>query len=325
MLLAPSLSYLGLPSAASGGPSPNRYYSLLITDTFTGSGTMLIEEVELLESFNGGNVAPLATVTCNVASVAGLPGYVVDGFSSKGEAATLAGHTYSHVTNINNRPVRYIFDFGAGYSPAIAMYQISGIDGGNTPSDWTFESSPDGVTWTVIDTVVGEDTWAPYETKTYYIDGYTPAYTGSPWGTWDEVRFQIQPKKGNWSNISGATMEVRATPGGADQLGGATVTASSTGVGSAANMVDGNNATEWGTVAVFLDDRWGEWIKAVPAAPIGIGEIRWVARAANGVQAPIGITLQARHTGGQWTTIIWWNPTGWTNGESRTRTDPKYI
>lgn len=313
------------PPAGGGGGTPNRYYSLLITDTTAGAGAMTIDEIELLESFNGGNVAPLATVTCSVADLSGIPAYVVDGLASNAQANTVSGHVNSHSTNINSRPVRYVFDFGSSYAPAITIYQVAANPGANNPSDWTFESSPDGVTWTVLDTVAAEDTWADWETKTYYVDGYTPSYSGSPWGTWDEVRFCIQPKAGNWSNISGATMEVRATPGGADQLAGATMSASSTGVGSPANMVDGNTATDWGTVAVFLADRLGEWIKAIPTAPIAIGQIRWVARSAAGVQAPVGIIVQARHTGGEWTTITTWAPTGWTNGESRTLTDPKYI
>lgn len=313
----------------AGGGTPNRYYRLSFTDNLGGAGQMTIDEIELLESFTGGNVAPLATVTCNVAAIEGTPSRLVDGLASGSSIATLAGASYSHSTNINGRPVIYTFDFGPSYSPAITIYQIAAAGTpahpNTVPTDWTFESSPDNATWTVLDTVAAEDTWGVWETKTFYVDSYTPSYSGSPWGTWDEVRYCIQPKDGNWSNISGATMEARATPGGADQLGGSTATASSTGVGSAANMVDGNDATDWGTVAVFLADRYGEWIKAVPTGPVSIGQIRWVARSAAGSQAPIGITTQAKHTGGEWTTIMSWNPTGWTNGESRTLTDPKYI
>lgn len=317
------------PYVYSGAPpspgAPFRYYELEFTDTFAGAGAMTIDEIELLESFNGGNVAPLATVTSNVANLSGVPGNLIDGLASNGSASTIAGTPYSYTTNINSRPVIYRFDFGAGYSPIIIMYQIAAFSGGNAPSDWTFRGSPDGVTWTTLDTQAGVDVWDTWETKTFYIAGYTPSYTGSPWGSWDEARFCIQPRVGNWSNISGSTMEIRATPGGADQIGGATCAASSTGLGTPANMVDGNNATDWGTVALFLNDRYGEWITAVPGAPFDIGQIRWVARAAAGSQAPVGITLQARQSGGIWTTIMWWAPTAWTNGESRLLTDPKYI
>lgn len=312
-----------------GGGTPNRYYHFVFTDNLAGSGSMCIDELELLESFGGGNIAPLATVTCNVADVSGVPANVIDGLASGGSVVTLAGTPYSHTTNINNRPVIYTFDFGPSFSPAITIYQVaaggSPAAGGTVPTDWTFESSPDGSTRTVLDTVVAEDTWGAWETKTFYVDSYTPSYSGSPWGTWDEVRYCIQPNPGSWSSISGATMEARATPGGADQLGGSTCDASSTGVGAAGNMVDGNDATDWGTVAVFLNDRYGEWIRAVPTGPISLGQIRWVARASAGSQAPVGITVQAKQTGGEWTTIMWWNPTGWTNGESRLFTDPKYI
>lgn len=71
------------------------------------------------------------------------------------------------------------YDFGSGNSKVITYYSMVAVpsdESGVTnraPKDWTFEGSPDAVTWTVLDTQAGAPAWAQGEKRTYTVANTT--------------------------------------------------------------------------------------------------------------------------------------------------------
>lgn len=317
----------GVAPATGGG---HRYWRLAITDNVAGAGTLTIDEVELLETFGGGNVAPLATVTASVTgSATNTIDKIVDGFMSGGSVSTPSGA--SNAYSIGATTVNIDFDFGLSYSPDIKIHRIcaGSNDAGATtaPKTWTLQYSDNGSSWTTDSTVASSTGWGNYEMRTFYRTGYSPSYTGSPWGTLDEYRFVLLGTN-QTSVFAGAEAEVRSTVGGASQLTGGTPSAVTSFAGlPIANLFDGNTGTDWAT-ASFPGGSVvrSSWVKYVLAAAVAVAQIRWLARAAAGTQSPNTIILQGKRTAGQWTSLIWWHDaTAWTNGESRTFTDPLFI
>lgn len=125
-----------------------------------------------------------------------------------------------------------------------------------------------------------------------------------------------------------AEMEWRSTPGGADQTGSGTASASGTNAGSPAAVVDNNNSTAWvsnvdmlsvpGTPAIWTYDFGVGVVKDIQEITI-----RADANVGNGNYAPNAFHIQRSVDGSTWVTV--WGVrsiTNWTDAETRTFTRP---
>ncbi len=80
----------------------------------------------------------------------------------------------------NNSGVDWLrIDLGAGQDRILQAYTIVGPENnGRSPKTWTFEGSPDGTSWTTVDTRTNEPAWAAlgFERRTFICATQTDAY-----------------------------------------------------------------------------------------------------------------------------------------------------
>lgn len=103
--------------------------------------------------------------------------------------------------SLNSAWLRY--DFGSGNTKIITAYSVVGFSIGDSndsaPKTWTFEGSPDGSTWTTLDTQTGAPAWAGEEKRTYSITN-TTAY--------EFYRINISAVQTTGSHVEVAEMEL---------------------------------------------------------------------------------------------------------------------
>jgi len=94
-----------------------------------------------------------------------------------GQPANLAFDNTSttYWSNNDNLPAWIGYDLGSGNEKRVARYVVaynSVVNYDNSPNDWTFEGSDDGVSWTVLDTQTGQG-WTATGIKTYDFSNTT--------------------------------------------------------------------------------------------------------------------------------------------------------
>lgn len=106
-------------------------------------------------------------------------------------------------------------------------------------------------------------------------------------------------------------LEMRATPGGADQCSGGVASASNSQSGNpASNAFDADTATMWSSGAYGA----GEWLAYTFAAPVLVYELSYRSNVLVNSRGPTQIELQHSPDGGAtWTTFkTWAGLVGWT-------------
>lgn len=103
-----------------------------------------------------------------------------------------------------------------------------------------------------------------------------------------------------------ATLQMRATSGGADQCSGGTASASNAaGANPAVNAFDGSNTTTWQTTAL---PTLPVWLKYAFAAPVTVTQIAMVFSSAGYSFAPKAFDVQFSDDNSSWTTA--WSASG---------------
>jgi hypothetical protein len=308
-------------SGGGGSGTNKRFWRVHITNAngagFGGTYYANIAEIQMFETAGGPDLARTApTIINSTVNSSYGPTLAVDGDFTT---------TTSLVNGSAGPPYTNMYwgaDFGAGASKSIQAVSITAwaSDPSATPSDFTVDSSPDGITWTTAWSVTGQSGWGAGETRLFVNPSYT--YTHSFWGAHAYWRALMGAHaSGNWS---AAEQQYRATPGGADQASGATITASSALTGYAATMAhDGNASTFW----VSSGGAAGQYIQYHFSSAVTLAEVLWTARNDGYyAEAPTAGTMQYSDDGTTWHEAFGLrNTAGWTtNGQSFTFTDPAY-
>lgn len=310
-------------------PGPFRYWRINITDNNSATNFARINEMQLHIGANGFGPDQCISGTASADSEFGAP------------TTFLASNVFDnlYLSNANNQwcstntslPHWVRYDFGAGNEKevfGVSLFAVANSGGSehlDSPGAFDIQYSSDGSSWTTYWSVTGA-TFSPYEGKHFTSPDVT-AYTGSPHGAHRYWRMLIPTNDGG--TISAASeIEMRATPGGADQCTGGTAFGEDGGFGGAgavANAFDNNNSTNYfgatSTDNSNIGYDFGSGNDKV------VAEITWRNRgdsAAN--QAPTNIFVQYSDDNTNWTTA--WaviGQTGWTLGQTRTWTDPNYI
>jgi hypothetical protein len=315
----------------------HRYWRMVFRETGNGTtGFLGLAEVELFEDYFGANIAPLATVTtdCTTLSNQG-PTKAKDAGASVG-SATWLGSLTDMVFGASTWVNKYLkFDFGSGNDKEITVHRVIGSALAATldqPKKWDWQYSDDDTNWTTVETIDGQTGWDDFEIRTFAAPGVSaPSYSGSPWGTHTYWRILlINVAQPNFA-FGCREVELRATPGGADQATGGTATAGNSFSGSflPANAFDDSTATAWasaswsGASAIstnFLRYQFG--------SAVAVAGVLWNARAGSteGRQSPSTSWVQFSDDGTNWTTA--WrirDASNWSDGETRTYSDPLYV
>ncbi len=127
----------------------------------------LVDNVPTMTS----NTAPFGT-----AAASSINSAATDAFYGFDDQA-LAAKKWQTIAATATGWLRY--DFGSGNSKIITYYSMTPVPSDESsvenraPKTWTFEGSPDGTTWTVLDTRTNQATWAMGEKRTYTISNTT--------------------------------------------------------------------------------------------------------------------------------------------------------
>jgi hypothetical protein len=311
----------------AAGAVGHRYWRVPISAITTGTGTYELDEIELYESLDGDNIAPLATITTNRSVSGGLIGALADGQASGAVPYNIDSAYKGIAANINDGTMNVDFDFGPSFSPAINLHKmVSGTTlsgyGGGFPSAWKLQHG-DGGAYTDVFSTTGE-TWGESELKTKFNTGYAPSYTGSPHGTFDIIRVLLLGGGGGFAYYV-IEAEFRATPGGADQCSGGTPLAYaeyfSGGFPIAGAFANDGGSTYWvGRVFPSGNTDFPGWFQYSFAAPVAMAEFSYSGNA-NSAKA---IIVQGKRTGGQWCSLFSGQHASW-GSETVVFTDPLYV
>lgn len=91
-----------------------------------------------------------------------------ESYASRPASNAFDNSTSTYWSNENNLPAWVQYDFGDGNGKVIAQYRIY-FESANydvSPKNWTFQASDDAVSWTTINTQIGEG-WSSNEWKSY--------------------------------------------------------------------------------------------------------------------------------------------------------------
>jgi hypothetical protein len=224
------------------------------------------------------------------------------------------------------------YDFGVGNAVMVVAAGLHGTEEFETstlrdrrPNDFDVQHSEDGVTW--------ETAWSVTDADIHPMFGYLytvdpeaeePVYSGSPHGAHTYWRiYCLREIFTSSSEVGAGEMEMRSTPGGADQCTGGSVASSSyfTTVGPW-RLFDNNLSTNWLTAD---NRRWG-WVRYTFTDPIEIAEVMIRNHSSIPTNTPRNIYIQYSDDDEHWTTA--WAENGiaeWAAGTTRVFTDPNYI
>lgn len=328
---------------------PHRYWqveflSSEFDDNLIGtSDSTGMSELQVLESYAGGNLIHSATLSTNAT------------------ATTSAGQTFSKITDglwghsgadqasqdhmwapycLASDYVHVQMDFGVGVEKTLNIVRIGGGGWANVnlteylPSRIRVRGSDDGSTWTTYWEKDAPAIWTMWAMQDFVRPGYTePAYSGSPhpaYRYWRALYFSVETALYGYATVE---LELRTTAGGATVATGGTASAfknSSGGNGSNAPF-DNNDATlQYQTFT--SGNRANLWVKYDRGAgnAVRVGQIALKGRPDGGSnnhhQTPKRIGIQGSNDNSLWTTIFTpdlGSPP--TDGSFIVRTDPLYV
>lgn len=218
------------------------------------------------------------------------------------------------------------YDFGAGNAKNINAIGIIGTNAGytnRTPRDFDILSSNDGTNWTTVWSVTGQTAWGANECRLFVNPAVSISYAGSPYGAHQYWRFAMtQSDDGGYYAI--AEIQMRSSPGNVDQTSGGTPTSSTILDANypASNAFNNNSANFWHSSGYGF-----QWLVYDFGRQVSVAEVTvqsrpdgwayqcaktWVLQFSNSSSGPWRTTMSVSGNG------------GWSVGETRTYTDPKY-
>lgn len=216
------------------------------------------------------------------------------------------------------------YDFGSPI--AIDRFALQARDASlsQTPRDFRLEYSDDAVTWTTLFTPTSQTGWGANEQRLFTDASYAPAYSGSPHGAHTYWRIHCARSSDGNFTFSAAEIEMRATPGGADQCTGGTPTAHSNFSSSfdAPKAFDNNAATLWSANGSTSNG----WLKYQFASPVTVAEVMIQARNDGSAgQTPRYGQIEFSDDNVVWNTAWSFALAAFTAGSVQTTTDPAYV
>lgn len=320
----------GIVAQASTGQSParmpHRYWRVFIV---ANDGEINWSSVNRLEMYSSALDGPARVDRC----VGGTPIFSTQGGAFGTEPATGAFDDTNAViwvtsapsSNRNNCWIGY--DFGSPIQ--IDRFAIQARDTQVTMSPKTFrlEYSDDNITWTTLFQPADQTGWAVNEQRFFTAPSYSQTYSGSPHGAHRYWRVHMARSNNGGSTFAAAEVEMRATPGGADQCSGGTATAHSNFSGSfdAPKAFDNNAATLWsasgGTSNGWLQYDFGLGVQ------VEVAEVMIQARNDSSfTQTPRWGQIEFSDDGTTWSTA--WSyamASTYSAGLAQTSTDPNYV
>lgn len=286
---------------------PHRYWRVYVTannsNGTTGYAGFL--ELEMREALGGADQC-----TGGTASASGVDAGNVAANAFDNDTAT---RWYSSGT----LPSWIRYDFGAGNekniiefaakSPGVQQY---------TPRDFQLQFSDDGSTWGTLITVKGETNWLGTATFTVW-SADTRYDTGSAGQMW---RINMTGQQAGATTFSLTEVQMRITPGGADQCSGGYGFASSmddTSIFGAFAAFDDNAGTQW---QAYSDGEVPSWLIYKFASAKAIVEVLMSAPGGgNEAWAPANFTID-RWNGSTWEAQYTASGLTWTGSETKTFT-----
>lgn len=308
-------------SAPVGGA--HRYWRVFVV---ANDGQIDWTSVNRLEMYSSALDGPARVDRC----VGGTPIFSTQGGFSGGEPATGAFDdtnaaiwvTAAPSSNRNNCWIGY--DFGSPIE--IDRFAIQARDTSVTMSPKTFrlEYSDDNVTWTTLFQPADQTGWAINEQRLFTAPSYSQTYSGSPHGAHRYWRVHMARSNSGSSTFSAAEVEMRATPGGADQCNGGTASAHSVFSGFPASLAfDNNAATLWSANGDTSDG----WLKYDFGTPVTVSEVMIQARNDSSfTQTPRWGQIEFSDDNVRWSTA--WSyamASTYSAGLSQVTTDPAYV
>lgn len=308
-------------SAPVGGA--HRYWRVFIV---ANDGEPNWTSVNRLEMYSSALDGPARVDRC----VGGTPLFSTQGGFSGGEPATGAFDDTNAViwvtaapsSNRNNCWIGY--DFGSPIE--IDRFAIQARDTSVTMSPKTFrlEYSDDNVSWTTLFQPADQTGWAVNEQRFFTAPSYSQTYSGSPHGAHRYWRIHMARSNNGSSTFSAAEVEMRATPGGADQCTGGTPSAHSVFSGFPASLAfDNNAATLWSANGSTSNG----WLKYDFGTPVTVAEVMIQARNDSSfTQTPRWGQIEFSDDDTRWSTA--WSyamASTYSAGLSQVTTDPAYV
>lgn len=308
-------------SAPVGGA--HRYWRVFI---IANDGEPNWTSVNRLEMYSSALDGPARVDRC----VGGTPLFSTQGGFSGGEPATGAFDDTNAViwvtaapsSNRNNCWIGY--DFGSPIE--IDRFAIQARDTSITMSPKTFrlEYSDDNVSWTTLFQPADQTGWAVNEQRFFTAPSYSQTYSGSPHGAHRYWRIHMARSNNGGSTFSAAEVEMRATPGGADQCSGGTASAHSVFSGFPASLAfDNNAATLWSANGSTSNG----WLKYDFGTPVTVAEVMIQARNDSSfTQTPRWGQIEFSDDDTRWSTA--WSyamASTYSAGLSQVTTDPAYV
>lgn len=302
----------------------HRYWRVFVVDSDDASWTSLSR----LEMYSSQLYGAGRTDCC----VGGTPIYSSQGGFNNAEVASNAFDDLNN-TVWTTRPSgsarlnSYIgYDFGAPIAIDRFALQTRGESTTQMPRNFRLEYSDDGSIWTTLYTPAAQTGWTANEMRLFTTPDYAPpAYTGSPQGAHRYWRIHCARSSDGGSTYSAGEVEMRATPGGADQCNGGTATAHSNFSGSfnAPKAFDNNPATLWSANGAAGDG----WLKYDFGSPVEVAEVMIQARNdASFGQTPRWGQIEFSDDNAHWS-VAWEYemPSTYSAGLVQVTTDPAYV
>ena len=308
-------SAYGIHNPASPGPA-NYFCNINSVQMFeaAAAGNVCSGGTAFSTTVYGSNVAARAFDT-DFSLVCSLSpgGAVADPWSS---GSVCLGYDFGSGNDVEINAVSIMSDISNGAQDGGAFTYQAG------PEDFVVEWSDDNMSWTPAWSVTGDaEPWHRNEARLFVNPSYT--YSGSFWGAHAYWRTYFARSSGN---EQAAEIDYRATPSGADQATGGTVSGSSQFNGSLtiANSMDNNAATKWvrGGAATYP-----HFISYAFASPVTVAELMVQASNDSGSSemAPDGTVCFSDDGSAWYPAFSFRNQTAWSASEVRAFTDPYYV
>jgi hypothetical protein len=325
MLPFPSPLLMGQAGVPDTGP--HRYWRMFITDN---NGSADWTSVNRLEMYSSALDGPARIDRCS----GGTPIYSSQGGSPGTELASCAfddvnGLIWTTSPQITGRLNSYIgYDFGSPIAIDRFGVQARGLNATSvlqTPKSFRFEYSDDNVSWTTLFTPSDQTGWLANEQRLFTAPSYSQSYSGSPHGAHRYWRIHCALSNIQNDIFSAAEVEMRATPGGADQCSGGTASAHSvfSSTFNADKAFDNNNSTLWSANGSSDDG----WLKYDFGTAVTVAQVMIRARNDSSfTQTPRWGQIEFSDDNVKWSTA--WGyamASTYSAGLAQTTTDPAYV
>jgi hypothetical protein len=289
----------------------HRYWRVYITAVQSGGYTSMDE----LEMYAGAEMTNVCSGGTASASSTGFGWSASNAFNgSIGEPGW-----HSLTNNLPTTPEWLQYDFGSGNDKDISQIKMvmRNGNGGQAPKDFQLQYSDNGSSWTTLFTVTGQTGWGTYYgTMCFDSSGRSdppPTCAGST----SKVVWRVRATATDGGNEIGiGEMEMRITPGGADQTSGGTACGSCFSEGTYAAGFDNNSSVFWSSSSALAG-----WLGYKFSGTKELAEVVITSRGGGFQnQAPKDFTIDYWDVDHWQTAHTYTGETGWTASQSRTYT-----